>query len=176
MPSKLIPPVSERDHIQGPLQAPLELLEFGDYQCPHCGVAYSMIKQIQKKLGKRLKFIFRNFPLSEAHPDAFQAAVATEAAAKQNRFWEMHDILFEHQSRLEKEAILKYAKELGLNLKDFENDLQETSLAAKVEADFESGIKSGVNGTPSFYINKNMYRGPYEYDALLEAIQNASRP
>src|ERR1700733_9918909 len=116
MSSKLIPPFSEKDHIQGFLKAPLELLEFGDYQCPHCGVAYPMIKKIQKKLGKKLKFIFRNFPLSEAHPNAFQAAIATEAAAKQNRFWEMHDILFEHQSRLETDALLKYAKELGLNL------------------------------------------------------------
>jgi protein-disulfide isomerase len=176
MPSKLIPPVTEKDHSQGPLEAPLELLEFGDYQCPHCGAAYPMIKKIQKKLGKRLKFIFRNFPLSESHPDAFQAAVATEAAAKQYRFWEMHDILFENQSRLGPESLLQYAKELGLNLRDFENDLQDTSLAAKVEADFESGIKSGVNGTPSFYINKNMYRGPYEYDSLLDAIQNASQP
>jgi len=174
MPSKLIPPVSQKDHIQGFLQAPLELLEFGDYQCPHCGVAYPIIKKIQKKLGKKLKFIFRNFPLSEAHPNAFQAAVATEAAAKQNRFWEMHDILFENQSRLETGALLKYAKELRLNLIDFENDLHETSLAAKVEADFESGIKSGVNGTPSFYINQNMYRGAYEYDSLLEAMENPS--
>jgi protein-disulfide isomerase len=171
MASKLTPAVNDKDHIQGLPEARLELVEFGDYQCPHCGVAYPIIKQIQKKLGKKLKFIFRNFPLSEAHPSAFGAAVATEAAAKQDRFWEMHDILFENQSSLVQQAILKYARKLGLAPMEFENDLEDASLSAKVEADFESGIKSGVNGTPSFFINGHKFNGDYGYDSLFEALR-----
>jgi protein-disulfide isomerase len=172
MASKLSPLVSEKDHREGPANAPIEWVEYGDYQCPHCGVAYPIIKHIQKELGKKLKFIFRNFPLSESHPYAFQAAVAAEAAGKQGRFWEMHDMLFENQSALEKTAILRYAKRLGLKEEAFLKDLGDESLAARVESDFESGIRSGVNGTPSFYINRIKYEGDYDEYSLLEALKS----
>jgi protein-disulfide isomerase len=168
--TKLNPPVTKKDHSQGPEQAPLTLVEYGDYQCSHCGEAYPIIKRIQKKFSKQLKFIFRNFPLSEAHEYAFQAAMAAEAAARQQKFWEMHDALYEHQAFLEKEDLIKYAKKLGLALKEFENDIQDKSLGDKIEADFESGIRSGVNGTPSFYINGFKYEGDYDFESMTEIL------
>src|SRR5215467_3841244 len=112
----LTPPVSEKDHIQGNPNAPIELLEYGDYQCPHCGRAYPIVKKLQETFGAKLKFIFRNFPLAKIHPEATIAAVATEAAARQEKFWEMHDILFENQQDLSREALVKYAARLGLNI------------------------------------------------------------
>lgn len=165
----LRPPVSEKDHLQGNPHAAIELLEFGDYQCPHCGRAYPIIKRLQEKLGDDLKFVFRNFPLSEIHPLAVLAAVATEAAAKQGKFWEMHDIVFEHQIRLYKRAILEYAQALDLDIEQFEADLEDEILLEKVNADFESGLRSGVNGTPTFFIDSEKYTGAWE-DGSLEAV------
>jgi protein-disulfide isomerase len=168
--SKLNPPVNKNDHSQGLEHAPLVLVEYGDYQCPHCGAAYPIIKDIQQQFGKKLRFIFRNFPLSEAHEYAFQAAMAAEAAGRQKKFWEMHDILYEHQESLEKEKLLKYAKILGLSMKEFEKDLHDTTLAEIIEADFESGIRSGVNGTPSFYMNGVKYEGSYDSGSMSEIL------
>jgi protein-disulfide isomerase len=173
MSKKLTPPVNKKDHIQGSPNALIELVEFGDYQCPHCGTAYPIIKEIQKALGKKLKFIFRNFPLSEAHPYALPAAIAAEAAGKQNQFWEMHDIIYENQLALSEVAFFKFAKVLGLNIPAFEKDRQDESLVKKIEADFESGIKSGVNGTPSFFINGYKYEGSYDFESLFQGIQVA---
>ena len=113
----LKPPVSNKDHIQGKNTAPLELVEYGDYQCPHCGRAYPIIKNLQRSLGPDLKFVFRNFPLSEIHPDAFNAAVAAEAAELQQKFWDMHDIIYENQQELSVESLFFYAKTIGLDLK-----------------------------------------------------------
>jgi protein-disulfide isomerase len=171
MTGTLKPPFNSTDHFQGPPNAAIELVEFGDYQCPHCGLAYSVIKKIQKHFGQKLKFVFRNFPLSEAHEFAFQAALASEAAARQKRFWEMHDILFEHQSALGMHSILGYAKDLGLDGFQFEKDLKDGSIASKVESDFENGIRSGVNGTPTFYINGHRYQGNYDFDPLAVALE-----
>ena len=114
MAGRLKPPVNSKDHIQGNKNAPLELVEYGDYQCPHCGRAYPIIKAVQEAMGDNLKFVFRNFPLSEVHPDAFKAAVAAEAAALQHKFWEMHDIIYENQELLDWENLLSYAKRLDL--------------------------------------------------------------
>jgi len=113
--TRLKPPVSSKDHFQGNENARIELLEFGDYQCPHCGRAYPIIKSIQKKLGKELKFVFRNFPLAEIHPNAVHAALAAEAASAQGKFWEMHDIIFENQSRLDDASLFRYGEKIGLN-------------------------------------------------------------
>jgi protein-disulfide isomerase len=173
MSKKLNPPVNKKDHVQGSSNALIELLEFGDFQCPHCGAAYPIIKEIQKASGKKLKFVFRNFPLSEAHPMALPAAIAAEAAGKQNQFWEMHDVIFENQMALSKTAVFKFAKMLSLNIPSFEKDLQDKSLAEKIEADFESGIKSGVNGTPSFFINGYKYEGSYDFDSLMQGLHVA---
>ena len=158
----LKPPVNTRDQIQGKNTAPLELVEYGDYQCPHCGRAYPIIKNLQRNLGPDLKFVFRNFPLSEIHPDAFNAAVAAEAAGQQQKFWDMHDIIFENQQDLNLESLFLYAKTIGLDLEQFKNDIQKNTLTTKVEEDFESGVRSGVNGTPSFFINGKKYNGDWE--------------
>src|SRR2546422_6563189 len=112
--AKLKPPLNSNDHLQGKPSASIELVEYGDYQCPHCGHAYPIIKNLQRSLGDDLKFVFRNFPLSESHPDAFNAAMAAEAAALQHKFWEMHDIIFENQHALDFESLFLYAKTTGL--------------------------------------------------------------
>jgi protein-disulfide isomerase len=168
----LRPPVSEKDHIQGDKNAPIELVEYGDYQCPHCGEAYPIIKSIQKKLGKNLKFVFRNFPLAESHPDATNAAIATEAAAVQGKFWEMHDMVFEHQGNLSDRALEKYAQKIGLDTSRFKTDFAKKEIQDKVGADLESGIRSGVNGTPSFFINGKKYNDSWDADTLLKYLQS----
>jgi protein-disulfide isomerase len=170
--TQLKPPVNSKDHIQGKNTAPLELVEYGDYQCPHCGRAYPIIKNLQRSLGDDLKFVFRNFPLSEIHPDAFTAAVAAEAAGLQDKYWEMHDIIFENQQALDLESLFLYAKAIGLDVKRFKNDIQKNELADKVEQDFESGIRSGVNGTPSFFINGRKYNGDWEEDVFDQYLKS----
>jgi protein-disulfide isomerase len=162
----LKPPVSTNDHVEGNTDAPIELVEYGDYQCPHCGRAYSVVKALQSKLGEQVKFIFRNFPLAKIHEDATLAAIATEAAARQHKFWPMHDILFENQEELSREALTGYAKALGLNVDQFSKDLDDPALSEKVEMDFESGIRSGVNATPTFYINGEKYNNGWESNRI----------
>lgn len=171
----LKPTVSEKDHMQGDKNAPIEMVEYGDYQCPHCGRAYPIVKAIQKKLGGKLKFVFRNFPLAEAHPNATNAAIATEAAAEQGKFWEMHDILFEHQNNLKDSALIKYAEQLGLDVAQFEKDFDRQDVQDKVSDDFESGVRSGVNGTPTFFINGKKYNDSWEEDVLLEYLESLAK-
>jgi protein-disulfide isomerase len=173
--AELTLPVSdERDHIQGPAEAPVTLLEYGDYECPYCGAAYPIVKQVQAQMGDRLRFVFRNFPISTAHPHAEQAAEAAEAAAAQGRFWEMHDHLYEHQKHLEAGDLRTYAEELGLDVERFDRELTQHAHAARVREDFMSGVRSGVNGTPTFYINGNRHDGPYDLDSLLAALERAA--
>ena len=169
--NQLKPAVGSKDHILGKNTAPLELVEYGDYQCPHCGHAYPIIKKVQRSLGADLKFVFRNFPLSEMHPDAFNAAVAAEAAGLQQKFWDMHDIIFENQQKLDMINLFLYAKTIGLDLERFKNDIQKNTLIIKVEQDFESGVKSGVNGTPSFFINGKKYNGDWEEDVFTQYLR-----
>ena len=168
----LKPPVSEKDHLQGDKNAAIELVEYGDYQCPHCGRAYPIIKEIQKKLGSKLKFVFRNFPLAEAHPNATNAAIASEAAAEQGKFWEMHDSLFEHQNSLRDSSLLKYAGQIGLDITKFEKDFDRQDIQDKVADDFESGVRSGVNGTPTFFINGKKYNDSWDEDILLGYLES----
>ncbi len=168
----LKPAVSKTDHVQGNEKALIELVEYGDYQCPHCGHAYPIVKKIQKALGEKLLFVFRNFPLQEIHPSALLAAVASEAAARQNKFWEMHDLIFENQNNLSEQNILALAKHLKLDSKKFEKDLEDEKLLDKVNADFESGVRSGVNGTPTFFINGVKYTGSWEYADLLAHLKS----
>ena len=162
MHSILKPPVHSSDHFEGDADAPLVLVEYGDYECPHCGRAYPIVKAIQQKMGEKLKFVFRNFPLAQAHPHAFAAAIASEAAGRQGKFWPMHDILFENQQNLSGAAIRIYAKKIGLDEITFLDDMDNMELRSKVESDFESGIRSGVNGTPTFFVNGNRYNGSWE--------------
>jgi protein-disulfide isomerase len=170
MASRLKPAVNSTDHIQGNKNALLELVEYGDYQCPHCGRAYPVIKEVQKAMGDNLKFVFRNFPLSDAHPDAFNAAEAAEAAGLQNKFWEMHDIIYENQELLEWKNLFAYAKKIGLDGARFKDDIEKERVTGKVENDFESGVRSGVNGTPSFFINGEKYEGNWSAEELTEYL------
>lgn len=168
--AKLTPSVSNEDHAQGSPDAPVTLVEYGDFQCPHCGAAHPILKQLQQMHGENLRLIFRHFPLSNSHPMAIPAAMAAEAAAKQDKFWEMHDMIFEHQNQLSPEAFLKFADKIKLDIKAFEKDSDDVSLAEKIDASFESGVRSGVNGTPSFFINGVKYNGGYDAASLSEAI------
>ena len=168
--AKLKPPVNTQDHMRGDPKSGVILVEYGDFQCPHCGAAYPIVKQIEKKYSGNLAFVFRQFPLSESHPFAMAAAVASEAAAIQGKFWEMHALLFEYQSRLNAATILHHAKTLELDMARFEKDIRDSTLLKKVEASFESGIVSGVNGTPSFFINGTKYNGSYDFNSISEAI------
>jgi protein-disulfide isomerase len=166
----LTPPVSARDHAQGPASAPITLVEFGDYQCPYCGAAYPVVKQLQKTLGKKLRFIFRNFPLTQAHPYALVAAEAAEAAALQGKFWEMHDLIYENQASLEPDILPEWAVTVGLDVKKFGAAIQQGEITKRIKEDRMSGITSGVNGTPCFFINGIRYDDMPDYDSLLAAL------
>ncbi len=174
--ASLTQPVSARDHAQGPAKAPLTLVEYGDYQCPYCGAAYLVVKRLQKALGKKLRFAFRNFPLTQAHPYALIAAEAAEAAALQEKFWPMHDLLFEEQAFLKPDILPTWAKKAGLNLKQFENDIRQGVVEKRIKEDRQSGIRSGVNGTPTFFINGARYDGPPDYASLLAALESELNP
>jgi protein-disulfide isomerase len=158
-PNSLTLPVAKRDHIQGPIGAPVVLLEYGDYECPHCGAAYPIIKAIQERLGDRLCFAFRNFPLVNSHPHAQHAAEAAEAAGAQGKFWEMHDLLFENQEALEDEDIAHYAATLGVDASRVINEISIGAHTARVREDFQSGARGGVNGTPTLFINGVRHEG-----------------
>jgi protein-disulfide isomerase len=164
-------PVSERDHVLGPETARVTLLEYGDYECPYCGAAHPEVKHVVGAMGDDLRFAFRHFPLTQAHPHAYQAAEAAEAAGAQGRFWEMHDLLFENQDRLGLRDVMTLATALGLDLERFVGDLRSHAYAGRLREDFLSGIRSGVNGTPSFFINGVRHDGGYDQASLLEAIR-----
>ncbi|HLB82555.1 MAG TPA: thioredoxin domain-containing protein [Gemmatimonadales bacterium] len=166
-------PVGERDHTQGPADAPLTLVEYGDYECPHCGRAYPIVKQIQRRLGRRLRFVFRNFPLRESHPHAQHAAEAAEAAGAQGKFWEMHDRLFERQFALDDDYLVEYAGDLDLDAARLRRELATGTYAPRVREDFRSGVTSGVNGTPTFFINGVRHDGAWELEPLVAALEQA---
>jgi len=166
-------PVGPRDHAQGPESAALTLVEYGDYECPHCGRAYPIVKAVQKRLGARLRFVFRNFPLSEIHPHAENAALAAEAAGELGKFWEMHDALFENQGSLELNHLMSYAESLGLDAGAFSKHLKSRPLLERVREDFMSGVRSGVNGTPTFFIGGVRYDGPWDHADLAMALESA---
>lgn len=165
-------PVTEQDHIQGSKNAPITLVEYGDYECPYCGKAYPMVKAVQKHFGNKLRFVFRNFPLKEAHPHAEMAAEAAEFAATKGIFWEMHDRIYENQDHLSIENLLELGQSLGLSVEELKKALQKSSFEDKIQKDFIEGIKSGVNGTPTFFINGQRYDGNYDYDSLVNAIDS----
>src|SRR6266849_10575619 len=151
--AKLRTAVTPEDHIQGPEDAEAILVEYGDYECPHCGGAYPIVKRVQKHFGKGIVFVFRNFPLSETHPHAESAAEAADIAGAHGKFWEMHDLLFENQERLSEPLYLELAEELSLPPEALRQALEEGIYQARVRADFSSGVRSGVNGTPTVFIN-----------------------
>src|SRR5215469_13179848 len=169
---KLQPPASKRDHIQGPANAAMTLVEYGDYECPACGEAYWAIKEVQRALNGRLRFVFRNFPLAK-HPHAEEAAEAAEAAGAQGRFWEMHDALFENQDALEEGDVIGYAKNIGLDAGRLATEIESGAHIGRVREDFEGGVRSGVDGTPAFFINRVRYDGSYDPASLIAALTQA---
>jgi protein-disulfide isomerase len=172
--SRLALPVSERDHVKGSLDVPVILVEYGDYECPYCGQAYVFLQEVEQAMGDAMGFVFRNFPLTTMHPHAQHAAEAAEAAGAQGAFWEMHDTLYEHQDTLDDASLMEYAVQLGLDLQQFSRDLLEHRFAPRVREDFLSGVRSGVNGTPTFFINGLRYDGPYDSGSLVAALQHAA--
>jgi protein-disulfide isomerase len=173
-PPTLTPPVSAADHALGPPTAPVTLVEYGDYECPYCGAAHPVVKEIYRQLGDELRFVFRHFPLTRVHPHAERAAEAAEAAGAQGRFWQMHDLLFENQNALEDEDLLVYANAIGLDVRRFVIELENGVYTPKVRADFLSGVRSGVNGTPTFFINGRRHEGGFDLESLLGAIAAAA--
>jgi protein-disulfide isomerase len=171
--ARLQPPVSERDHVQGPANAPATLVEYGDFECPFCGQAHPIVKAVQARLGHRMRFVFRHFPLTEIHPRALPAAEAAEAAGAQGRFWEMHDLLFENQPALDDPDLLRHARTLGLDLPRFVSEVAEHVHEPRVREDFMSGVRSGVNGTPTFFVNGIRHDGPWDVDTLSDALMAA---
>jgi protein-disulfide isomerase len=167
-------PVGPADHIQGDPKAACTLVEYGDYECPYCGSAYPVVKRLQKHFGKRLRFVFRNFPLGEMHPHAESAAESAEFAGAHEKFWEMHDALYENQERLSGALYLELATELKLVPEDLRAALEKRQFLSKVKADFSGGVRSGVNGTPTFFINGQRHDAPFDYPNLLSAIESAS--
>jgi protein-disulfide isomerase len=169
--SDLKVPVTPNDHIQGDPKAIVTLVEYGDYQCPYCGEAYPMVKLLQKYFGKDLCFVFRNFPLTKVHPEAEPAAETAEFAGAHGHFWEAHDALYENQPLLGLPLYAAIVKALGLAEADLLQALKEGTYRPKVEADFEGGVLSGVNGTPTFFINGHRHHGGYDLGSLAEAIE-----
>jgi protein-disulfide isomerase len=175
MSAKLAVPVNERDHIQGPADAPVTLVEYGDFECPYCAAAHVIVKKVREIMADQLRFVFRHFPLTQIHPHAEAAAEASEAAGAQGHFWEMHDVLYENQPKLDPPHLLLFAEELGLDIKRFVRELQEEVYRERVRGDFLSGVRSGVNGTPSFFINGVRYDGSWDLAPLVEALASAAR-
>ena len=172
-PLSLSVPVTERDHLRGKSDAPLTLLEYGDYECPYCGRAFPIVDELRAHFGERLRFVFRHFPQNSVHPHASVAAQAAESAGAQGKFWEMHDLLLSHQDDLAEADLDHYALRIGLEIYQFETDMSSGRFAKRIREDSESGAASGVKGTPTFFINGGRYTGPLEFDALKSALEHA---
>ncbi len=165
--------VNAKDHVEGGENAAVTLVEYGDYECSYCGQAYSIVKKVQEKMSDKLQFVFRNFPLTQVHPHAEKAAEAAEIAAAQGKFWEMHDVLYENQDALDEASLKDYAAQIGLDADAFADDLDGGKYEEKVQADFMNGVENAVNGTPTFFINGERLDGSWDYESLLDALQNA---
>ena len=168
----LMLPVTDRDHIRGNVDAPITLLEYGDYECPDCFHAAPIVNQLREQFGNKLRFVFRHFPRTTIHPHASEAAQAAEAAGVQGKFWEMHDVLFKHQHDLIDHDITHFGLMIGVELYRFEADVSSQRFAPRVQEDYDSGVSSGVKGTPTFFINDLRYRGKVTVEDLAEALRN----
>ncbi len=172
--ARLSKPVNSSDHILGSKDAAVLLVEYGDLQCPHCREAYPILQNVIKEMGDQMGFVFRHFPLTESHPMALAAAEATEAAAAQGKFWEMHNLIYRNQDQLDMEHLRQWAQEIGLDMDQFDQALQNHTYEEKVRANFMSGVRSGVNGTPTLFINGSRYNGPIDEQSLFDALQEAA--
>jgi protein-disulfide isomerase len=169
----VIPVRLGRDHIRGSRSASVTLLQYGDYECPHCGVAHAFVESVRPRINDDLRFAFRHFPLGAVHPRAKRAAEAAEATGEQGQFWAMHDLLFENQWALDDDDLLLYAEELCLDVPRFARELAAAVHASRVREDYRSGMESGVTGTPTFFINNTRHIGAYDVDSLVRAIERA---
>jgi protein-disulfide isomerase len=170
----LQPGINKKDHIQGSFTAPVVLVEYGDYQCPHCGAAHPHVKKLIRHFGDRMAFIFRNFPLSESHEMAFPAALSAEAAAAHDKFWELHDALLARQPLLSEGTygLERIIQSVHLDPEQIAKEWNNPDLIQRVNDDFEGGVLSGVNGTPSFFINGVKYNGMVEFSQMEKAIRD----
>ena len=170
--AKLENVVSEQDHSAGAQDAPVTLLEYGNFECIYCGRVYPTIKEVRKVLGDNFRFVFRHFPIVRTHPHSLRAAEAAEAASAQGKFWEMHDQLFTHQQALEDHDLLRYARRIGLDLERFKRDMSENTFVKQIETDYNRSLfVEHVTGTPTFYINEERYTGATDVEGLLAAIK-----
>jgi protein-disulfide isomerase len=168
-------PVTEADHAQGRVDAPVTLVEYGDYECPHCGAAYPVVQQLQKRFGDDLRFVYRNFPLAEIHPNAVTAAMTAEFGAAHGHFWEVHDALFEKQEQLGAPLYKAIVKELGLVAEQLRAALDANVYLDKIRSDFDGGVRSGVNGTPSFFVNGTRYDSSPDFETMADTLGQAIR-
>lgn len=168
-------PDPERDHFQGTIDAPIALLEYGDYECPFCGEVQPIVREIQRRLGDDLCFAFRHFPLTNVHPHAEHAAEAAEACGKQGAFWPMHETLFANQDTLDDESLARYAAALGFNAMRLIQEVISGAHAERVREDFSGGVRAGVNGTPCFFVNGQRYDGARALEPLLAAVSEPVR-
>jgi predicted DsbA family dithiol-disulfide isomerase len=177
LPVLLEPPVDpERDHIRGRIDAPLTLVEYADFECPFCGAVTGVVEALRERFGDELRYVFRHLPLTNIHRHAQLAALAAEAAGEQGRFWEMHDLLFQHQDQLEMEDLLGHAHTLGLDVEEFARAFGRQHLADRVEEDVESANASGARATPTFFIGGRRHVGPYDVESLAAELEASRGP
>jgi protein-disulfide isomerase len=169
--SRLRAPITQYDHVSGSANAAVTLVEYGDYECPHCGLAHPIVKLVRARFDKQLRFVFRHFPLSQVHPNAESAAEAAEYAGAHGRFWEMHDGIYENQERLGLPLLFALAASLGLSESGLRTALVNGEFEPKVRSDFLGGVRSGVNGTPTFFINGERHNGSYAFEDLVDGIE-----
>jgi protein-disulfide isomerase len=168
-------PVDERDHVLGPEDAPVTLVEYGDFQCPHCRAAHFYLKNVLATLGDAMRFAFRSMPLTQIHPMAQLAAEAAEAAGAQGKFWPMHDAIYENQDLLGPALLTRLGLSFGLDMQRFTDDVASHSFLSKVKMDFMSGVRSGAAGTPTFFINGERYEGYFDDESLIDALRFAAQ-
>ncbi|MEZ2410631.1 DsbA family protein [Bosea sp. RCC_152_1] len=171
--SRLSIPVGPQDHAQGPADAPVTLVEYGDYECPYCGEAYPVMKAVQQTMGNQMRFVFRNFPIAELHPHAVRAAEFAEAAASLGTFWQAHDMLYENQTALSTDDLFAYGVRLGLDAAAVAEGF-DGRFDQRIKGDFAGGVRSGVNGTPTLFINGQRYDGERDVESLVEALSRAA--
>ena len=172
----LITPVNiGTDHIRGYIDAPISIVEYGDYECPYTGMAYPIVKEIMKQFNTKVYFVFRNFPLIDIHPHAQHAAEAAEVAAAQDKFWQMHDYLFEHQKALDDNHLLQYAGKLRLDVIKFKKEVSEHTYAPLIEESLKSGIESGVKGTPTFFVNGKRYEDSWDLETFSNFLKTLNK-
>jgi len=171
----LAKPIDQTDHVLGPEDAPVLLVEYGDFQCPHCRAAHFYLKNVLATMGDEMRFVFRHMPLTQVHPMAHPGAESAEAAGAQGKFWPMHDLIYENQDLLSPALLMRLGQRLGLDMQRFIEDVQSHRFLPKVKEDFMSAVRSGAAGTPSFFINGEPYEGSFDDEALIEALRIAAQ-